>query len=499
MSTAIQDFVDELLMHFGSSSNPIAQGQVKVEYKAKAVERLVAEVSSNRKTWDEPVLFSVMKTLRLLCREAAGCEDLVEEEIISLLTELGNLESGDASQIGSRSSIEALKCLANLQTMLPEMRQLYASSDKINAVLPALRLPGHSLGSAFLCCRLLFFASATNRKLSEQLTEEGVLDVVAMHLEKALSGEWEENEWITNMAMINELIKTAFNLTLSTSPLSVSLFTSSKTIVELDSSDPSVQKYVRLLKAINSVCTAVPLGSPAMSAPHLHAVNSLMNFPVLDPAVWFPNGDHAVLAILLDIFEQSFGAACPEKSQDAPDEELFGSPVDQALIPICLLLKKLTIIPSARLMIKKRLMPNNIDRTKHLNEGPHLTAVLIRAMTNVVLSQTRDFLGDLLLACYEDNVERFVRYVGYANAAGYLFQKGFSTPESTKGKGLGAGAAEDEFPDNIDAMTGRIKEEKPDPWAGMTEEEKERETEKLFYLFDRLNKTGMVQMKRQGE
>ncbi|KAJ3351730.1 hypothetical protein HDU91_006091 [Kappamyces sp. JEL0680] len=454
MSTAIQDFVDELLMHFGSSSNPIAQGQVKVEYKAKAVERLVAE-------------------------------------IISLLTELGNLESGDASQIGSRSSIEALKCLANLQTMLPEMRQLYASSDKINAVLPALRLPGHSLGSAFLCCRLLFFASATNRKLSEQLTEEGVLDVVAMHLEKALSGEWEENEWITNMAMINELIKTAFNLTLSTSPLSVSLFTSSKTIVELDSSDPSVQKYVRLLKAINNVCTAVPLGSPAMSAPHLHAVNSLMNFPVLDPAVWFPNGDHAVLAVLLDIFEQSFGAACPEKSQDAPDEELFGSPVDQALIPICLLLKKLTIIPSARLMIKKRLMPNNIDRTKHLNEGPHLTAVLIRAMTNVVLSQTRDFLGDLLLACYEDN--------GYANAAGYLFQKGFSTPESTKGKGLGAGAAEDEFPDNIDAMTGRIKEEKPDPWAGMTEEEKERETEKLFYLFDRLNKTGMVQMKRQGE
>ena len=35
----------------------------------------------------------------------------------------------------------------------------------------------------------------------------------------------------------------------------------------------------------------------------------------------------------------------------------------------------------------------------------------------------------------------------------------------------------DGIPDNIDFMTGRFHEEKPDPFAGMTDEEKEREAE----------------------
>ncbi len=43
-------------------------------------------------------------------------------------------------------------------------------------------------------------------------------------------------------------------------------------------------------------------------------------------------------------------------------------------------------------------------------------------------------------------------------------------------------------------MTGRFREEKPDPFAGMTEEEKDREAERLFVLFDRLNKTGVIKM-----
>ncbi len=327
-------------------------------------------------------------------------------------------------------------------------------------------------------------------------------------MEKALSNEWENEDWISNATLAAEVVKTSFNLTVSCSPMvSTSIFGSSNTMVELDSSDPSAHKYVRLLKGVIQLMVTIPLGTPAMSPPHIHAINTLMNIPVLDTDVWFPNQDYSILKILLDVFEESIKTMAPRKSSDEPDETLYGSPIDQVLIPLCLLLKKLTIIPPARLIIKKRLLPNNLDRTRFLNEGPHVTAAMIRAMTNVSLTQTRDFLGDVVSACFEDNskmmdltlVERFVRYIGYGNAAGYLFQKGFSTPESTKGNGLGQGDREDEFPEGIDTMTGKIQEAKVDPFEGMTEEEKNRETERLFVLFDRLNKTGVVQLKRQGD
>ena len=94
-------------------------------------------------------------------------------------------------------------------------------------------------------------------------------------------------------------------------------------------------------------------------------------------------------------------------------------------------------------------------------------------------------------------MERFVHYVGYANAAGYLFTKGITTPQAAGATPTGTredAVRRDGIPQNVDPMTGRFREEKPDPFAGMTDEEKEREAERLFVLFDRLNKTGVIKM-----
>ncbi len=89
-------------------------------------------------------------------------------------------------------------------------------------------------------------------------------------------------------------------------------------------------------------------------------------------------------------------------------------------------------------------------------------------------------------------MERFVRYVGYANAAGFLFNRGIPSPFGDNNAPAPQKAEDSPFPDNIDPITGKIAEKKPNPWEGMTEEEKERESEKLFVLFDRLNKSGII-------
>ena len=80
-------------------------------------------------------------------------------------------------------------------------------------------------------------------------------------------------------------------------------------------------------------------------------------------------------------------------------------------------------------------------------------------------------------------------YVGYGNVAGFLFNKGIlSAPPPRPG---GTGAPEttaDGTP--INPITGIAQ--RNDPLPQMTDEEKEREAEKLFVLFDRLERSGAI-------
>ena len=200
--------------------------------------------------------------------------------------------------------------------------------------------------------------------------------------------------------MISECVKTGFNVTVGSSPLAVSMFSTKKTIVELTPNDEYSKKFYSFLSSIISVFVESSLSSPPLLSPHGHIINTMMNIPVVDPTVWFPEGDYKFLDILLDIFEQSFKDVAPEGDGKCPDV-YCDSQVDQALIPMCVLLQKLTVIPEALKKIKCRLLPANINRKKNLGEGTHLTAALIRTMTSVHLSQTRDFMCELMLACFD--------------------------------------------------------------------------------------------------
>lgn len=79
-------------------------------------------------------------------------------------------------------------------------------------------------------------------------------------------------------------------------------------------------------------------------------------------------------------------------------------------------------------------------------------------------------------------------YLGYGNVAGFLFQKGVvSTPARSSTSGAPTSTSSG-LP--INPITGTIeREHEPIP---MTDEEKEQEAEKLFVLFDRLEKTGTL-------
>ena len=77
-------------------------------------------------------------------------------------------------------------------------------------------------------------------------------------------------------------------------------------------------------------------------------------------------------------------------------------------------------------------------------------------------------------------------YVGYGNVAGFLFNKGIMSAPPPAGHGP-PGTTADGTP--INPITG-VAQRQDDSGPEMTEEEKEREAEKLFVLFDRLEKSG---------
>jgi len=79
--------------------------------------------------------------------------------------------------------------------------------------------------------------------------------------------------------------------------------------------------------------------------------------------------------------------------------------------------------------------------------------------------------------------------VGYGNVAGFLFQKGvFNAPSQSH---TGAAATSTSSGETINPITGTTM--RPTEGVPMSDEEKEREMEKLFVLFDRLERTGAIQ------
>lgn len=77
--------------------------------------------------------------------------------------------------------------------------------------------------------------------------------------------------------------------------------------------------------------------------------------------------------------------------------------------------------------------------------------------------------------------------VGYGNVAGFLFNKGVMTaPPPSSNASLVTPSG-----DAINPITGTLQTEKPSN-DDMSDEEREREAEKLFVLFDRLEKSGAL-------
>lgn len=142
------------------------------------------------------------------------------------------------------------------------------------------------------------------------------------------------------------------------------------------------------------------------------------------------------------------------------------------------------------------LLPSNEERAQPLGRAETLAAYLLRLSTSPVAPNLRESISSLMFELSDKDATSFVRNVGYGFASGFLMTHDLPMP-ATAAEGWstieGGEKVEDigEKVTNVDGreinpVTGQRRDMEPvDQGPEMTDEEKEREAERLFVLFER--------------
>jgi hypothetical protein len=163
------------------------------------------------------------------------------------------------------------------------------------------------------------------------------------------------------------------------------------------------------------------------------------------------------------------------------------SSLDDILSPLVVLMTRLAYADyDSRVRVREWLLPADLDRTRRLESRADLLGRCLRLLGSVHHSRLKDAVGEMLFAICDSDASTLSAQVGYGNVAGYLFNKGvMNAPTQSSNATLTTPSGAP-----INPITGTLQAE-PAP-SDMTEEEKEREAEKLFILFDRLEKSGAL-------
>ncbi|CAG8507295.1 7958_t:CDS:2 [Paraglomus brasilianum] len=491
--TDIDDKTDvEAVSHWLSKflNDPSAATSLTLPEKTELVNALISDLDVQQ-AWSDEVRLLALQTLKILGRVVDGCGRLLSDEGFRILMTLATLlpEGGDLQD--TLVTQEALTCIANALLLEEDTRDLFNKYEGVEGLTRGLKKGSLSIKTEFLTSRILFVMTVRPLPSVESLVDRlGIIDIlehtVSTHVEEL--GRQESSGdvpmQITRVMILNEQLKLLFNLMMNDPKIEK---------VNKEEQPAISFKFEKLLAPVLRVITELKQSGPfPMTPPHSHAVHALLNFPVAQyKKVWFPDNQkegesHLLIDKLVDMLKKMVFFIVKGDPDDNNSGKSNGLDMDEAIAPFVVLLKKLAEDDyDARVMLKSKLLPDNIDRSKPLEKGESLTARLIRLMTSVMLPHLRDGVSELLFKLCDENASLFVHHVGYGNAAGFLMSHNITIPSSDPTAPIYS-----EKP--INPITGQYMEDAPLSLANMTDEEKEREAERLFVLFERLKKTGVM-------
>ncbi|KAL1794517.1 hypothetical protein ACET3X_007938 [Alternaria dauci] len=364
------------------------------------------------------------------------------------------------------ASQEALRCLANALLLQPKTRQMLV--DLGHGPHAAEKLKEESIDTEFLAARILFLTTYNANLDYAQLIRENQLAnsinaAITRHAKRYSKSAPRRNEPPMEAMALSEILKLLFNIIHHKQDLAP-LFA------------PSVPNVFKIL-----VQRGIP--SPPLSGPTRELVNILLHLDIENEQgreALFPSFDSEVnIRHLIKILDQALIVYPPKE-------------LDETVTPLLTLIHCIYTTAPADIAstMEKLLLPTTEERDRPLGKSDTLSSRLLNLSTSALTPSLRNGISTLLWKLSHEDPATFVHNVGYGFASGFLMSNNIQMPEELV-KEHAPEDSEETIP--INPITGqRLDKEEQVQTEPMTQEEKEREAERLFVLFERLKATGVM-------
>ncbi|GAA6003101.1 hypothetical protein JCM10207_001989 [Rhodosporidiobolus poonsookiae] len=181
-----------------------------------------------------------------------------------------------------------------------------------------------------------------------------------------------------------------------------------------------------------------------------------------------------------------------EPDEWIPVGEGEATKIEEILGPVMLLLRKISMLGEAQHHFRERLLPATTDRTLPLDRHASLAGHLVRLLSSVLLPNTSFGVGEFIYNLCDRDPLTLVRAIGYGNASGFLQNRSELIPPPSGEDAEASTTAPEGGERRVNPITGAFEAEEDPNFVPMSEAEKEREAERLYTLFDRMARTGVI-------
>lgn len=477
---------------------------------------------------ESPCFKSCLTSIRILSRDQTELNELVcEKWLETLLRHAGLMSQEEAlnrindAPLDYEVMVEALKCLCNMIFNSTCAQALSAKNHSIEGIVMRLRTyrdPEIPHEIKVFDMKMLFLITALCAEVRPVLKNElhgltYLMETLDLILKEAAGDDHGDMRGATSsdisitlsdeqVTLGCEVLKVLFNLTVKSSDSSV-----------VDEEEEA--HFLRLVSILHDLLLCDVQSLEKHQELHNHTVNLLTSIPsncyeelmtpiqrsTRDPEkdVEYDGRNMEAVAVLIEFLHMKLNLA----EQNTRLQHELVSPILSVLVE-CARTHRIM-----RKFLRLRILPPLTEVHTRPEEGSTLRNKMCRLLTSPV-TQVSGLAADFLFILCKENVERFVKYTGYGNAAGLLAKRGLMLGGSGKSSSSSGMHYSSDSEDSdteiykkhkaqIDIVTGHYRGPRQDPMASMTEEQKEFEAMKLVNMIDKLTKDGIVQPCRIGE
>jgi hypothetical protein len=363
--------------------------------------------------------------------------------------------------------LNAARCLANAMFLRPETRQMVVDQGYMAEACAKLKIDNRDI--EFVFSRVLFLASfALEHDVHKLIQDAKLAEIMCVNIGRhakrySLYKPGKPKDQMADMALAETL--KLLHIVLNYCP-------------------ESIEKFFPALQDVLLVLSKAPISSSSpLEVPVGSAVNALISLDFESKSnvdTLFPKDmPDTYTDCFIDILEKA-------------TKVYKGSELEVDVMPLVNVLSKTyEVAPSAiKAQMRRVILPSTEDREQPLGRAETLPSRLLRQSIDPATPQIGNAISGLLFEMSDKDAQKFVQNIGYGFASGFLFQHGVPVPPNameTFSNGGEASASKTQASKRaINPITGQFLDREKVVEVNMTDDEKMREAEKLFVLFERL-------------